>query len=148
MRRTVASRYVLIAAVIAATSLIGVTSSFAAGICEVYPTRCQLYDNDTPRVHPRQQVPAMRGVMRGALDAIPPHMRRELYPDSVRDAVRSGNVDRGIERYIQRNVDPSLNAINGYGRGGSGYTNDAAIGIRNGTLDPATVACQAMGGCR
>lgn len=87
-------------------------------------------------------------VTRGALDAIPPHMRRQLYPDSVRDAVRSGNVDRRIEGTLRRSVDPYLNDINGYGPGGAGVTNDAARAILNGTLDPATAACQARGGCR
>ena len=137
-------------------------SGRAESICDIYPTRCQPYNapqrvgplglegypGTSPIYTPRQLVPSMGPITRGALDAIPPHMRRQLYPDSVRNAVRSGNVDRAIEGSMRRSVDPYLTDINGYGRGGAGYTNDAARGIFNGTVDPATAACQAMGRCR
>ena len=162
MRRKATRQYLFIAAVIIATALIGLKSSYAAGICEIYPTRCQPYNapqrvgplglegypGTSPIYTPRQLVPSMGGVIRDSLGAIPPHMRQQLYPNSVRNAVRSGNVDQAIEYTKQRNVDPHLNTINGYGPGGAGYTNDAARAIMNGTLDPATAACQAMGGCR
>jgi hypothetical protein len=138
------------------------TDASAASLCQVYPTLCrpyngprpvgplglQGYPGTSPIYTPRQMVPAMPFVVHDALKSLPPAVRQNLYPDSVRNAVRSGAVDRAVQGTMQKSVVPLLGAINGYGPGGAGYTNDAAKAILNGSMSPATAACRAMGGCR
>lgn len=62
---------------------------------------------------------------------------RRGYPDQVYD-------ESGLE--LAPNTNDTIGIINGTGRGGAGYTNDAARAIMDGTLDPAEAARRSMGG--
>jgi len=153
-----------LALVLAAGAVVAIPPSgaSAASLCQVYPTLCrpysgpravgplglQGYPGTSPIYTPRQLVPALPFVVKDAVNSLPPAVRQQLYPNGVRNAVRSGAVDQAVQNTMRRSVTPLLGAINGYGPGGAGYTNDAALKILNGSLSPATAACRAMGGCR
>jgi hypothetical protein len=121
-------------------------------LCELYPTRCAPYlsgRNGFPGVShtytPGQLAPGLGIVARSGLDGLPPAVRNELFPRSAADAVRLGDVDDAIDSTMRQSVDPLLDDINGYGRGGAGYTNEAAKAVLDGSMSPATAACRAMG---
>lgn len=116
-------------------------------ICDIYPTRCgrPAQGRTGPVYTPEQLAPGYGSAVRGGLNAMPPYWRDNRYPDSVRNSVRNGDVDRDIERSLRNGVDPYLGAINGRGPGGADYTNEAAKRVLEGTEDPATSARKAMG---
>ena len=120
----------------------------SVGICDIYPTRCgrPAQGRTGPIYTPEQLAPGYGSAVRGGLDAMPRHWRNSRYPRSVRDSVRDGTVDRGIERSLGNGVDPYLNNINGYGPGGAGHLNEAAKRTMDGSLTPECIAIQANGG--
>jgi hypothetical protein len=135
---------VITAAFVLSLGLTG-SSANAQQYCDIYPTRCTIYDRNTPQWSPYDQVPAGRAAISNAINGMSPGVRYGLYSPEVSDWVRAGGVDQGIEDMLRNGVDPYTAVINGTGPGGAGYTNEAARGVFNGTLSPTTVACQAMG---
>ena len=131
-------------------------------LCTIYPTLCVPYGvpqpvgpfglpgypGAQPVYPPGVTTPALGSVVRDTVGALPPGVRQGLYPPAAAAAVRSGAVDAAIGRALGAGVLPYLGAINGYGPGGAGYTNEAALGVLQGTVDPALAACRAMGACR
>jgi hypothetical protein len=109
----------------------------------VGPLRFQGYPGSAPIYTPGQLNPALGSVIQNALDGLPEHVRRELYPGVDLDVV-----DTMMEEKLQQGFDKLQPIINGYGPGGSGYTDGAARKFQDGTLTPADHSCQVMGGKR
>jgi hypothetical protein len=139
---------------IAATAALTLTlSTFAtaqnSNFCANYPTRCHppagptpqgpfgipAYAGNAPIYPPSVLVPGLRSAVQGALDALPPAYRQQLYPSQIRDAVRSGAIDAATENALQTGFDSYGQIITGTGPGGSAYTDARARAIKNGT-DP------------
>ncbi|MEA2898428.1 MAG: hypothetical protein QOJ84_4043 [Bradyrhizobium sp.] len=109
----------------------------------VGPLGFQGYPGSAPIYTPGQLNPALGSVIQNALDGLPEHVRRELHPGVDLDVV-----DTMMEEKLQQGFDKLQPIINGYGPGGSGYTDGAARKFQDGTLTPADHSCQVMGGKR